>query len=150
MKRVGITRVSPYWSSGSIAAILIFVAGCGSDTKLKPVTGTVTRQGKALASALVRFIPVDSTTGVGGQAKTDAEGKYRIMYAQGGKGLMPGKYKVVVSQMLMPDGSPGPENVSPIESPAREVLPAHYSQAQATRLVKEVSQEGGVIDLTLD
>ena len=135
-----------------IAALCVVVLlGCGESLpNYKPVTGQVTFQGKPLAAARVRFIPVDTTTGVGGQAKTDAEGKYRVVYAQGGDGLPPGKYKITVSQMLMPDGSPGPENVSPIESPAREVLPEHYSQELTSRLTKDVLADGGVIDLVLE
>ncbi len=52
--------------------------------------------------------------------------------------------------MLMPDGTPGPEGVSPIESPAREVLPPHYSDEFASQLIKIVPAEGGVFDLALE
>jgi hypothetical protein len=147
MNRIALVR----WRNSIAALCVVVLMGCGEKLpNHKPVTGSVSFQGKPLAAAHVRFIPIETTTGVGGHAKTDAEGKYRVVYAQGGNGLPPGKYKITVSQMLMPDGSPGPENVSPIESPAREMLPQHYSQELASRLTKEVPPDGGVLDLVLE
>jgi hypothetical protein len=148
-------RISSNWSL-TIRLILVALpvatlVSCGSsDPDLKPVSGHVTHKGQHLADAVVRFIPAGGTIGVGGVGKTDAEGTYQITYAQGGEGLLPGAYKVTVSKRVMPDGSAPPEDVDPIESPARETLPPRYSHEETTRLTKTVPDVGGTIDIELE
>lgn len=130
---------------------LLALLGCGGSNQpnLKPVTGKVIWKGKALAGAGVQFIPNGSTGGGGGSGKTDANGQYTITYVRGQPGLLPGSYKVVVSKRVMPDGSEPPADVPPIESPAREVLPARYSDPHQTQLTRTVPESGGAIDITL-
>ena len=42
-----------------------------------------------------------------------------------------GEYRVVITKMVMPDGSDFlPSAVPPIDSPAKQVLPAKYSVAR--------------------
>src|SRR5262245_26984824 len=102
--------------------------GCGGakGPALVPTTGTVTYKGKALPAASVRFLPVEGTEGLGGSGKTDGAGAYKIVYARGGDGIPAGKYRVVISKRVMPDGSEPRDDVPPIESPAKETLPAQY------------------------
>jgi len=129
---------------------LPILASCGSsNSELTPVTGKVEYKGKALTAATVRFIPMGQTTGFGGEGRTDAEGKYTITYARGGSGLPPGQYKVVVSKRLNPDGSEPPADEEPIESQARETLPAQYSSEDSTQITKTVPPDGGTIDIEL-
>ena len=129
---------------------IVPLTGCGSsDENLKPVNGTVKYQGQQLAGATVTFLPIEDTPGFGGSGKTDVDGKFNIIYARGGDGLLPGKYKVTVSKRVMPDGSAPPDDVDPIESPARETLPPHYSNEATTRITKTVAQEGGLADIDL-
>jgi len=126
--------------------------GCGggkTGPKLAPVTGVVTYKTKALSGATLTFIPIEKTEGVGGTAKTDVDGKYKAVYTRGGDGLPAGKYKVAVSKRVMPDGSEPPEDVSPIESPAKETLPAAYSNPESTRLDALVSDDGKEINFNL-
>ena len=145
------SRVSP--TICLILAMLSFstLASCGSsDSDLKPATGEVKYKGQPLAGATIRFVPAGTTGGFGGSGKTDANGNYEITYVRGGKGLLPGEYRVTVSKRVMPDGSAPPENVEPIDSPAGETLPRHYSDEAATQLTKTVLAEGGTINFDLE
>ncbi len=106
------------------------LSGCGSGDEgpvLEPIQGIVTLKNKALANADVSFRPKGDTPGIGGQARTDAEGKFTVVYGRGGEGLPVGTYKVSVSRRLMPDNSPVPadDTTEPMDSPARETLPQY-------------------------
>ena len=126
------------------ALMLTAVAGCQpAPPQTIPVTGLVTLDGVPCAAAAVTFIPFGETQGNGGVGYTDAEGKFtaHLHDGQTGKGpagLLPGKYKVVISKWQNPDGTPGDRNVAPIDSTAREVLPAAYSDYEQTKLQLEV------------
>ena len=127
------------------------LASCGSsNSDLKPVTGNVKYKGQPLAGATIRFMPAGTTGGFGGNGKTDEQGNYEITYVRGGKGLLPGEYRVTVSKRVMPDGSAPPENVEPIDSPAVETLPPRYSDEATTQLTKTVPAKGGTIKFDLE
>lgn len=92
---------------------MLCVVGCGSGgappPKMYPVTGTLKVKGKALENVTVQLIPADqlakdSKPAVG---TTDAEGKF-TMRTNGDKGVIAGKYKVV----LITTNSPGSGPVS--------------------------------------
>lgn len=135
------------------SALLSVTLGCGgSDANLPPlvpVTGTITMDGKALESASVTFIPVGATRGNGATGYTDSNGKYELATPGGDKGAPVGQYKVLLSKMVMPDGSPyrGESGVAPMDSPAREVLPAKYSDYDQTILKATVPEGGGEVNL---
>jgi hypothetical protein len=131
--------------------VLFALPGCGGPKgpKLIPTTGTVSYNGKALSAARVQFLPIEGTEGVGGTGKTDAEGTYKISYRRGGEGLPAGKYKVVISKRVMPDGSEPSDDVPPIESPARETLPARFSSQEGSTLQATVSEGGNPIPFDL-
>jgi|SRR5581483_2427767 len=133
--------------------LLSLFVGCRQNTipGLVPVAGTVSIDQKPLQGAMVVFIPVDDTSGVGGSGRTQADGSYQLKYLRGGAGVFPGKYKVVVSKRVMPDGSPLPDDdeTPPHESPARESLPPHFSGREQTRLTAVVPETGGQIHLEL-
>lgn len=123
---------------------LSLTIGCGSKNvgpELTPVTGTVILNEKPLANADLLFIPIESTPGVGGQARTEDKGEFNVVYSRGGMGLPQGKYRVAVSYRLMPDGSPVPKDdtTPPIESPARETLPRKYSDYDSSQLEVVIS-----------
>ncbi len=130
------------------AVVLITLSGCGSTTGL-PVTGTVTLDDQPLPNALIFFYPEGRTAGLGGSGRTGPDGKYELIPAQGRKGIAPGDYKVVISRPLRRDGSPADPNVPPIESDARETLPAIYSDRELSKLSAKVSKEKAVHDFTL-
>lgn len=137
------------------AGILIALfLGCGASTDgppLVPVSGTVTLDGKALSGALVTFIPSGQTGGTDVSGRTDRQGRYELVSPKGRLGAVVGRYKVTVSRLLLPDGAeytPDPD-VPPIESPARESLPPHYSDADRTQLTATVAEGGGNIPFQL-
>ena len=122
-----------------------FLIGCGDkDTgpKLEPVTGTVTMNDKPLANANLTLLPIGETPGIGGTARSDEAGKFEVRYNRGGEGLPEGKYKVAVSVRQLPDGSPAPpgDAENPIESQARETLPAKFSNIDQSTLEVEVKR----------
>jgi len=97
---------------------LFALAGCGSKDEAAgfvPVSGNITVNGNPTGNVLLTFVP------------------------QGQKGLLPGKYKVVASRRLNPDGSPPDPNTPPIESNARETLPAKYSDENKTELTLNIA-----------
>jgi hypothetical protein len=134
-----------------LALILLIGCGQGNDAGLVPVTGSVRWQAKAVAGAELNFIPIGDTLGVGGTGRTDEKGGYELKYGRGGKGVLPGTYKVVISYRVLPDGSPVPENyqVGTHDSNARETLPVHYSDQEQTKLQATVPAGGGPVDFNL-
>lgn len=98
----------------------------------------------------VRFIPDISTDGRGAAALTDQTGKFKLasLSPKGEPidGAIPGKYKVVFSRMLLPDGTPwipAPEsNEGPATMGAREGLPLKYSDPARSKFMVEVVEGG--------
>jgi len=133
----------------SAGILLLILAGCGTPDGTVKVTGTVTQDGTGLSNALVTFIPVGDTPGFGGSGATGPDGKYTLTPSRGGKGIAPGEYKVTISRVLQRDGSPPDPKKPPIESNARETLPASYSDRKATTLQATVSKEALVHDFPL-
>jgi hypothetical protein len=128
---------------------LLGVLGCGGPSESVVVSGTVKLDGQPLSHASVTFVPEGATRGLGGSGRTDAEGRYTLTDARGGKGILPGEYRVVISRPLEKDGSAPDPKVPPIESTARETLPARWSDRTATELRATVSKEGRVHEFTL-
>lgn len=136
-----------------VAGPLALLWGCNkADPSLVPVTGTVTLNDQPLANATVTFIPKSGTPGFGGVGKTDAVGKYKLAGSRDNEsGIPPGEYRVVISKRLMPDGSdlPANDNTPPMNSPARESLPAAFSSMAASTLSETVRPGMGPIDFPL-
>jgi hypothetical protein len=134
-----------------LGLVCLVYSGCkdADHADLVPVTGTVTLDGKDLANATVWFTPVGETKGQGGTGVTDASGKYTLQGPRGQAGVSAGDYKVVISKRVMPDGSPGPAGVGAEDSPARQTLPARFSDVQATELQARVAPGGAPIDFPL-
>lgn len=125
-----------------LLAGLGLAGGCGDavNKDMADVSGTVTIDGAPAGNVEVRFLPDGDTKGNGGQAVTDAQGRYEAKTPQGNKGLFPGKYRVVISRRLNPDGTPPKPDEPPIESKARETLPPHYSNPDATTLTAQLAK----------
>lgn len=132
-----------------VVALLVLaglvVTGCAGkkgDADTGPrsaVQGTVSLKAKPLSGAMVTFIPVTPGLPDGGSGRTDAEGRYKLITPRGAAGLRPGDYRVVVSQILGPDGKELPAGESPYSSGGKEALPPTYSDATATTLKASVS-----------
>jgi hypothetical protein len=140
-------------SARLLCVLLILFAGCSkTDPSLVPVSGTVTLNDQPLANATVTFIPKDGTPGFGGLGKTDAAGKYKLRGSRDdATGIPPGEYRVVISKRLMPDGSEvlANDNTPPMNSPAKESLPAAYSSMAASTLSATVRHGDGPVDFAL-
>ena len=132
------------------------IVGCGYSVEepqwAAPVAcvGTVTFNGKPLSGAQVIFIPDISTDGRGASALTDQAGKFKLgsLSPKGEpiEGAIPGKYKVVFSRMVLPDGSPWTPSPESTEGPAtlgaREGLPLKYSDPARSKFTIEVIDGG--------
>ncbi len=84
----------------SISAMLLLAGlplliGCGSDTGLHEVEGTVTHNGQPVPKLLVVFRPDDLTTGAESMGETDAQGKF-VMQVGRTPGVFPGQHTVYV------------------------------------------------------
>jgi hypothetical protein len=110
-----------------IAALLAVQAtGCGGDNLPREgVSGSVSVEGKPLKSGVITFVPNGPDIPTQGGASI-VDGKYSIPRAQG---LVPGKYKVVLSSG---EGTPEKKvdttndmpGMPPV--PAKEVIPPQY------------------------
>ncbi|CAN5886907.1 hypothetical protein BH23PLA1_BH23PLA1_28370 [soil metagenome] len=104
--------------------------GCGGDgLPREGVSGSVSFDGKPLESGIITFVPTDPNTPTQG-GTTIANGTYSIPRSQG---LVPGKYKVIVSS-----GSGEGSVEKPVEDleelgpgmppvPAAEAIPSQFS-----------------------
>lgn len=139
-----------------LALLAICLAGCQSaETDTIPVRGLVTIDGQPCADASVIFLPIGQTPGNGGRGTTDQDGRF-VTHSHGDLpqqrvlGLPSGEYKVLINKLVTPDGTPfvATEEVSPIDSNAREVIPPKYSDFTLTRLREKV--EGASKELIFD
>jgi len=106
-----------------VFALLLF-AGCESKVDysglgLVDVTGVVTLDGQPLPDVTVRFEGPPNRFADG---KTDAEGKYRLMYDSNQPGCLPGEKKVRIMSGSVGEGS---DEGGPVEgADGRVVAPA--------------------------
>ncbi|MEA1952326.1 MAG: carboxypeptidase-like regulatory domain-containing protein [Planctomycetota bacterium] len=138
-----------------VVLVAVVVFGCGRDPNLpdmQTVTGTVTVDGKPLHDAVVIFYPTGNTRGTRAHGRTDAQGRYSLTSSKLGEGTPTGSYRVTVSHLTMPDGSPMPKDkdFDPMTMSFKENLPAQYSQRNATKLTATVPEGGGEVDFALN
>ncbi|MDA1163801.1 MAG: carboxypeptidase-like regulatory domain-containing protein [Planctomycetota bacterium] len=115
---------------------------------LVAVSGTVTMDSKPLEGAMVTYIAQDGPSR-SSTAMTDASGQYSMTTPTAGEGILPGAYTVIISKLLMPDGSPIPPDTAPMDVGAEELLPEKYSSVAAPTLSAEVGKLGGKFDFEL-
>lgn len=73
----------------------LLLAGCGSEGGLASVKGKVTLNGEPLEGAIVQFQPT-AEDGSSSAGKTDAKGRYELMYTFDTPGAMPGEHIVSI------------------------------------------------------
>lgn len=130
--------------------VVAALVGCGtSETgktfKVTPVSGKVTMANQPLADAQVTLVyqgtPPKDYPGSG--AKTDAQGNFEILTGIQ-KGVMAGKYLVLVSKMVGADGKPFVDDPNSgmdqgmmmAEGKVKDLIPPAFSDAgQATQTV---------------
>jgi hypothetical protein len=151
--------VSRFLVSFTLATLLLASAGCGGSggSSLEgtvPVSGVITYQGRPLADAAVTLVPsaTDNQAARGAFGRTDEDGRFLLMTAQPGDGVLPGNYKVTISKIAAePEEAPStgdadyfdPETARP-PAPAVPLVPPKYSSAKTTDLTAEVADESGV------
>jgi hypothetical protein len=110
-----------------LAAAAVFLFGCGAGTKIVPVSGIVTLDGKPLANAHVAFQPATSggksIVGVGSYGNTDADGKYTLKVADSDQpGAVVGKHRVEINLRVESDDR------DPKTRPPPKTLPVKYNR----------------------
>jgi len=73
----------------------LLLAGCGSEDGLARVKGKVTLNGQPLEGAIVQFQPT-AEDGSPSAGKTDAKGRYELLYTFNTPGAMPGEHIVSI------------------------------------------------------
>ncbi|HEX2477061.1 MAG TPA: carboxypeptidase-like regulatory domain-containing protein [Lacipirellulaceae bacterium] len=88
----------PAKHSPIVASMLLLAVVVGCDTggaEVAPVSGRVTLDGRALASADVSFQPDGAQRASSG--RTDADGRYQLMFKRGQPGALVGEHTVRIS-----------------------------------------------------
>lgn len=133
-----------------MGAALVLTACAQSGPAVAPASGVVTLDGKPLAGATVTLIadlPASTRefppTASG---RTDEMGRFTLQIGVGMEGAVPGKYKVVVSQVVAKEGATLQEGIDVrqlmMSGQAEEKLPPTYSDPLQTTLTVEVPPEG--------
>jgi hypothetical protein len=145
-----------------LLASLSTIIGCGdSGLTLVPLTGTITLDGEPLPFKSLTLIPLEGTPGPGASGYSDGEGNYSLRAMVSGAikdypGCPPGKYKVVVTEPVVPlsdaDFADTPVAASegdepavaiamtgpPSKRPVKGSVPNVYSSSTTSPLVVEV------------
>ena len=117
--------------------VILTLAGCGGNSELASVTGTVTLDGKPLEGAQVVFAPTSS--GATAYGRTDAKGRYEMMFSDSEKGAWLGENIVRIST----------EDVGTGDSAAKkEVVPAVYNLRSNLRA--SVEKKANTFDFALE
>lgn len=129
----------------AVAALAVCQAGCGKHSA--SVSGSVTLDGKPLATGVVNFTP--AATGASAYANIGADGRYALQTGAEA-GLEPGSYKVTVAANATPEQAAamgikiGREGIMPLLTPPR------YADVSSTPLVVDVKAGRQEIDLALE
>jgi hypothetical protein len=133
-----------------VALLCVGFTGCGKDIDpdYKPVTGTITLDGKPLADAYITFSPDGG--GSTGSDYTDENGVYELFYAVERPGGKLGKNTVSITKddaSLYSDTEEGAEG-GPVAEDMYELIPARYNTE--TELTATVEDKDNVINFDLE
>jgi hypothetical protein len=114
------------------------ISGCAdSGPKRYAVSGVVKWQGKPLDQGAITFLAEDPATGSGGGAMIK-DGQYSIPAKQG---LLPGRYKVMVTSADPKNKAPDPDSPPGyLPVPKDRLLPKYNTQTTLTADVKPQGQ----------
>lgn len=131
--------------SFSLIMLIGSAVGCGGNSKLGRVTGTVHMDGKPLQGATITFYPTSGggyESGGAAHGVTDEQGKYELRYSRQDMGAEIGMHKVVIT--TAEDGGGGDYGPG-----KKETVPKKYNEA--TELTADVKSGSNVFDfLDLD
>ncbi|MFH1920282.1 MAG: carboxypeptidase-like regulatory domain-containing protein [Planctomycetota bacterium] len=123
-------QTTPTARCSTLLLSCLLLAGCGSSDGLATVKGKVTLNGQPLEGAIVEFQPVIAG-GAPSAGKTDANGRYELMYTFKTPGAMPGDHTVSIRT----GGTCFDDEGDEVERPER--LPARYnSQTELNETVQ--------------
>jgi len=134
-------------------SLSISVLGCGGGgpkpEKLVPASGMVKLSGRPTPGVRLSFRPIENTKAVGGcWAITDNDGKFKVIHFSSKEGIPPGKYEVLFSRRVRPDGTPLGDNESPTMVESRESISAMYNDPARAGMHNRIEvPEKGVTDL---
>jgi hypothetical protein len=124
-----------------LGVAIVLVAGCEGAKGRQKVSGTILFNGKLLDKGTIEFHPEDKGASFSGAPIAD--GKYEIPAM---KGLLPGKYKVMISSadaVLKEDPAPGESG-----PPAKERIPEKYN-VKSTEIVEVKKGVPNVFDFDI-
>lgn len=129
-------------------------AGCGGaspapQVDLVSVTGKVLLDGQPKPGITVYFEPTDPSMLNGATGVTDAEGKYELVFRTGKTGAVAGKYKVLFSRMVLPNGDLLPKDAMAADVDAVDQIPERYRSIEASLHSAEVTATGGTFDFEI-
>lgn len=136
----------------ALAAFSVSLTGCSgkTGTKLVPVSGTVTVDGKPAEGVAVTLW--GQSRGEGRSmpfAQSDSAGKLIFKVSPTESGAPVGQYTALFEKMTMPDGSSVPEGQAPADVGAVNQIPEIYN-APSTSPESVTIPEGGTGSLSFD
>lgn len=124
--------------------LLTSVCGCGQTLPgLIPVSGTVTLDGRPLASGTVTFYSGNTAGGTG----QITDGVCHINQSTSVRGVASGHYQVAVQCWEIPPHAVQPDGT--IGGPGRSFIPDRYTSAQTSGLSVEVGSQSTEFELEL-
>ncbi|MDD4267822.1 MAG: carboxypeptidase-like regulatory domain-containing protein [Pirellulales bacterium] len=136
------------WFAAALAMLLVSgILGCGGQDGLVTVSGTATHDGKPVEDLVVVFKPEAGRISSG---KTDAQGRFTLLYTRDQEGVEKGKHQVYVQyspsdmdmQMAIEQGT------AKIPAEVSEIV-AKYGNPEKSPLTFDI-QQSQEIDLKLD
>lgn len=135
-----------------LCVTLLSTYGCGDGhPKRSPVTGTVSYNGKPLSIGSLVFVP--EAGGTAAQGKIARDGSYEMGTFDRDNlddGVIPGRYKVMITALTSPGGSGLPEDEIDGNSAPVSVIPEWYGDLEKSGLVVTVeADKANTIDFPL-
>ncbi len=129
------------WTLGLVLVCLVVTAGCPKPNPRKEVSGKITLKGAPLDQGVIEFHPLYEGTAelpASMEAAVIANGDYKILAEQG---LVPGKYKVLITSgdsinPSNPDGIPEPSG----NFVSKDRIPPEFNSESKVEV--EVTQAG--------
>jgi hypothetical protein len=133
----------PLLAGLALLGLVVFLVGCGGPKGREKVSGKITFRGAPLDQGSIQFHPQDTAAGGSFEGATVKNGKYEVPARQG---LLPGKYKVVISSPE-PAGSaePVPGEAGP---PAEDRIPAEFG-SNSTQVVEVVKGRPNIFNFDI-